>query len=101
MPSREGDDQIAMNHGRWGRRSDEAAIGRAPEFRTRPVHLAWITYIDGAHFQAKRRCDSLDHRKLTDPGGGGGIANYSHLRHARRDLLQQLHPFSTQTVVKI
>ena len=100
MPRREGDDQIAMNHRRWARRHDETAIRLARECRNRPVYLAWVTYIDRAHFQAKRRCHSLDHRKLADPGGRGGIAKHCRLRHARRDLLEQFQPFSAQAVVK-
>jgi hypothetical protein len=67
MASREPNYQLPMNHGRWVGGYDETTVGLASERHHCPVYLGCINYIDGAHFQAQRRCESLDHRKLGDP----------------------------------
>ena len=98
VPSRQCDDQVAMNR-RWrAPRHDQAAIGGARERRDGALDLASVTHADGTQFHAERRRHALDSSELSDPGAFVGIPNDRRSFHARRDLLEQLQPFRAEAV---
>ena len=98
MPGRERDDQIAMKRRQCARRHDQAAIRRSRECRDGALDFASIAHIDRAHLHPERRRHGLDGGKLADPGGDGRIPQDRRSRHAGRDLLEQLQPFSAHAV---
>ena len=101
VPGRQRDDQIAMRARQRARRHDQAAIRGAREGRDGALDLAGVAHIDRAHLHAERRRHGLDDGELADPGGCGRVPKDRRARHARRDLLEQLQPFSRQAVFEL
>src|SRR5262249_51444501 len=50
---------------------------------------------------SNRRRYRLDHGKLPNAGSYCGIPNHCHTLYIRRNLLEQLRPFSAQTVLEL
>jgi hypothetical protein len=94
---RQRDDQVAMNERQRARGHDQTAIRGAREGRDGALDLAGVAH-DRNYFHAERRRYGLDCGELADPGSHGGIPNDCRSRHARRNLLEQLQPFSAQAV---
>jgi len=94
-------DQLAMNRCPRARCKDYAAT-REPRERGQPaLNLGSVLYVDRTYIHANRWRYSLDNRKLADPCRNVGVAKDGSTRNARRDLFEQLHPFSAQTVLKL
>src|SRR5262249_23965030 len=89
-----------MNSCQRTRRHYHTAIRGVGEGRNTTLDLAGIAHVDRTHFYPKRRCHSLDGAELADPGGYTRIPNDCRARHSRRYLLQQFHPFPTDTVLE-
>ena len=60
-----------------------------------------FAHVDWAHLHTEGWCYGLDHGKLADPGGYGGVPKDRRTRDPRCDLLEQLQPFPTQTVFEL
>ena len=101
VPSRKRDDQIATVLRRGARRHDQAAIRSVRECRDGALGLAGVAHVDRAYFHSERRRHSLDEVKLAGSGAKGSIPEDRRSRHARRDLFEQLQPFSADAVFEI
>src|SRR5262245_28056588 len=75
-----------------------ASIRRAHEGRDGALDLICVAHVERVYLHAERRGQGLNNAKLADSGWVRGIPQDRHSRHARRDLLQQLQPFSAQAV---
>jgi hypothetical protein len=87
-------DQIAMNERQCARRHDQTAIRRACEGFDGASDLAWVAHVDRVYLYPEQRRHSLNDGKLGGAGSYVGIAKDCRSRHVRRDLLEQLQPFS-------
>src|SRR5262245_31221057 len=87
-----------MNERQRAPRHYQAAIRGAREGRDSALDFAGVAHVDRAHLDPKGRRHGLDYAELAGPGGYGGITKDCRSRHARRDLLEHLHPFPTQAV---
>ena len=56
--------------------------------------------LTGIDLHPERRRYRLDHGKLADPGGYGGIPKHRRPRHGRRDLLEQFQPFARSNCIR-
>jgi hypothetical protein len=90
-----------MNHRQRARCHDQTAIRCAGEGRDSALDLGRIAEVDRAHIHSDRARHGLNDGELPDPGGYGGITKDRRPRHARRDLLEQLQPFSAQIVFEL
>ena len=89
-----------MNARQRAPRHDQAAIRGAREGRDGALDLAGVAHVDRAHLHPERRRHGLDGAELADPGGYGGIPKDCRSRHAWRDLLEQLQPFSARCCIR-
>src|SRR5262245_31049691 len=87
-----------MSRYRRARRHDQAAIRSAGEACDRALDLPGIAGIDRPQLHAERLRHGLNSTELPDAGWIGGIAKYSRSHKPRRDLFQQLQPFSAQAI---
>src|SRR6476469_9427977 len=78
-----------------------AAAGELRKRGQPALNLGSVLYVDRTYIHTKRWRYSLDNRELPDPCGNVGVAKNRCTRNTRRDLFEQLHPFSTQTVLKL
>jgi hypothetical protein len=60
----------------------------------RASDLAWVAHVDRVYLYPEQRRHSLNDGKLGGAGSYVGIAKDCRSRHVRRDLLEQLQPFS-------
>src|SRR6516225_12478655 len=87
MLGRELDDQLAMDHRRWDRQHNEAAIRLASECGDAALDFFRVPHTNGTYLDPKRWRRALDGAKLTDCGGIRHIS-----QHCRRP-----HPGPIQT----
>src|SRR6516165_4102093 len=97
---RERDDQIAMDYRFWGSGKDQATVWRPGESHDGALDLARVAHINRTQLQSQRRRHRLYDRVLTDPGAHSGVPKDRCSRHAGRDLLEQLKPFSAEGVLE-
>src|SRR5215467_1503101 len=98
VTGRQRNDQIAMKRSRPAPRYDQTPVRRAHEGRKGALSLMWGAHVDWVYLDAERRGQGLDDAELADSGGVRGISKDCYSRNARRNLLQQLQPFSAQAV---
>ena len=87
-----------MNSGCRASRHNQASVRGARESRHGALNLSGVAHVDRAHLHPKRWRYGLDRAKLADPGRLPGISNDCGAGYVWRDLLEQLQPFSAQTV---
>src|SRR6516225_1668543 len=93
MLARELDNQIAMDHRRWDRQHDEAAIRLARECGDAALDFCRVPDTNGTYLDPERWRCALDGAKLTDCGCIRHISQHCRSRHLGRDLFEQLQPF--------
>src|SRR5262249_21965670 len=81
-------------------RQDQTSIWGTRKSGDILLNLPSITHVDHAHIHSDRGRNGLDHGELSDPGSLGGIPKDTHPRYAWGDLLEQLHPFCGQCILK-
>ena len=87
-------DQFAMRGLLRAAGHDHATVRNLRECCERALDFVGIAHVDGTQFQSKRRSERLDSSEQTGPGRDPSIPKNRRSRHARRDLLKQLQPFS-------
>src|SRR3974377_1630468 len=97
---RERDDQIAIDYRFWRSGNDQTTVWRLREGHDGALDLARVAHINRTQLHPQRRCHRLYDRVLTDPGAHSGVSKYCVARHAGRDLLEQLKPFSAEGVLE-
>src|SRR5262249_11154687 len=65
------------------------------------LDVVGIVWVDWPHVDAERRRYRLDSTQLSAAGARRGIANYDYLCNCRRDLLEQLQPFGTDSELEL
>ncbi len=93
VPSRQRDDQVAMNDRRRARQHDKAAIRLPRECGDGALDLWRITYVDKDQFHPERGRHALDGAQLAERGGYRGVPKHRRPRHTGRDVSDQLQPF--------
>jgi hypothetical protein len=79
-------------------REDQAAIGRAGEFRDAAFDVLRVAYVERAYHHPKRRRHGVHRGQLCDAGRSGGIAEDRNSRHAGCDLFEQFQPFAAHAI---
>src|SRR5262245_59210853 len=87
-----------MNRCQTTSRHDQAAIRGTREGRDSALDLASVTHIDWDHLRPDRWREGLDDTQLAAPSGQCSVPNDCRSSHARRDLFEQLQPFSADAV---
>ena len=90
-----------MNDSQPAPRYDQAVVRGAREGRDGPLELAGVADTNRAHLHPQRGCHGLDRAELTNSGRPAHIADDGNPRHVRRDLLDQLQPFTAETVLEL
>src|SRR6516165_5300600 len=60
-----------------------------------------VAYVDRTQLHPERWCHGLDRAELASTRGAGWVTEHRYATDARRDLFEQLQPFSTQAVFEI
>src|SRR5262245_1933706 len=94
VPRRKGDDQLAVTQRRSARYRDQTSVRRARERPDGLFDLGGVAHVDRNHLDSQRRRHCLHGSKQTYCKALAGIAKDCNARHARRNLLEQLQPFS-------
>src|SRR6516225_6144110 len=89
-----------MDYRWWGSSNDQTTVWRLRESHDGALDLARVPHINRTQLHAKRWCHRLYDRVLTDPGAHSGVPKDRGSRHAGRDLLEQLKPFSAEGVLE-
>ena len=63
--------------------------------------ISGVAHVDRAQLHPERWRRGLDYGELADPFGDGGIAKDRRVRHAGRDLFEQLQPFRADAVFEL
>src|SRR5262249_25632156 len=100
VAGRERNDQIAMDYCCWRSGNDQTTVWRPRERHDGAFDLARVAYIDRTQLHPQRWRDRLDDRVLTGPGAHSGVPKDCGSRHAGRNLLEQLEPFSAEGVLE-
>src|SRR6516225_8171156 len=95
VPRRKLDDQFLID--RSCPRHDQTAVRRAGEGCDAAFNLSGVANPDRTHLHSARLRGTLDSAELANPGWIGRIPNNQYLRHVRRNLFEQFHPFSGET----
>src|SRR5262245_66452657 len=90
-----------MNQRHRTRRHDQPTVRRARERRDAALDLGRGPRIDWAQLHPGRAREGLDDSPLPGPGAGSKISEDPYALDLRRDLLQQLEPFSAQVVIEL
>src|SRR5215467_8996186 len=94
VPSRQGDDQITMNHQRrWRPDNDQSSVRSCREATDASLNLVGIAHAYGGQFDIEGSGSGLNRREAARPGGDGGIPNDRHSLQVRCDVLEQFQPF--------
>src|SRR6516164_11304010 len=88
-----------MSNCRRSPHDDQSAIREAREIGDGVLHLAGIAPVDWGHLHVYERSHGLDRAQLPASGGNAWVANDRDAGHARRNLLEQIKPFSAHAIV--
>src|SRR5262245_3017122 len=80
---------------------DQSAVWRARKYRDGLLDLLGDANVDWAYVYPDRWRNGLNDGELADPGSQRRISQHYGARDARGDLLQQLRPFRTETVLEL
>src|SRR5262245_66256923 len=80
---------------------DQSAVWRARKYRDGLLDLLGDANVDWAYVYPDRWRGGLNDGELADPGSQRRISQHCGARDARGDLLQQLRPFRTETVLEL
>src|SRR5215475_15151864 len=80
---------------------DQSAVWRARKYRDGLLDLLGDANVDWAYVYPDRWRGGLNDGELADPGSQRRISQHYGARDARGDLLQQLRPFRTETVLEL
>lgn len=86
MPSRQGNEQLAMNIRERAGSYDQSSISRGRKGHNSVFDLTRVSHVERAYFYADRRRDRLDHRELGDPAHY--VSKYRNPSHLRGDLVK-------------
>jgi hypothetical protein len=85
----------------WTASYNQAAIRNAGKRRDSFFDLASVAHIDGAYLCATRLRHTLDRGELARPGCNAWVAEHCDMCDARRNLLEELKPFTGDRIFKI
>src|SRR5215472_15143028 len=89
---------MAMDDRQAAPRYDQTPVRSARECSDTALDLIGVADADWMQFHAQLRGHGLDRTELPAPGRDSNIPQHRCPRHARRDLLEKLQPFSAYAV---